>query len=67
MTTRTITLEVDPELCISCGLCIEECPAVFDWNDEDQAEAIVDQVPEKVQEDAQTAKEVCPTDAIKEV
>ncbi|ADL12426.1 ferredoxin [Acetohalobium arabaticum] len=66
MPTDTIVLEVDPELCISCGLCIEECPAVFDWGDDDKAVAIVDTIPEKVQGDAIAAQEGCPTDAIKD-
>ncbi len=26
-----IELEVDQELCIGCGYCIEECPEVFQW------------------------------------
>ena len=24
---------IDKELCISCGNCIELCPAVFGWDD----------------------------------
>ena len=25
------TLEIDHELCIGCGFCIESCPEVFQW------------------------------------
>ena len=64
MPTKTMSLKVDPELCISCGLWIETCPAVFDWDDNEKAIAIVDQVPEKIEGDAIEAKEGCPTDAI---
>ncbi|MGM0471252.1 MAG: ferredoxin [Bacillota bacterium] len=66
MPAKTMSLKVDPELCISCGLCIETCPAVFDWDENDKATATVDQVPEKVQGDATAAKEGCPTEAIKD-
>ncbi|WP_031515810.1 ferredoxin [Desulfofalx alkaliphila] len=56
--------EVDQDLCISCGACIDVCPEVYDWNDDDKASAIVDEVPEEVEEQAQEAAESCPTDAI---
>lgn len=59
-------VHVDPELCISCGLCINTCPAVFDWGDDDKARAIVGEVPSNVEEEAKEAVENCPTDAIKE-
>ena len=38
---------VDKDLCISCGLCIETCPDVFSWDDDDKAEAIDDEIPEE--------------------
>ncbi len=56
---------VDQDLCISCGACIDTCPEVFDWNDDDKAHAIVDEVPEEVEEQAKEAEENCPTEAIK--
>lgn len=57
---------VDPDLCISCGDCIELCPEVFDWNEEGLAHSIVDQVPEEQEDQAHEAVEGCPSDAIKE-
>ena len=57
---------VDQDLCISCGACINICPAVFEWNDDEKASAIMDEIPENVEGDAQTALESCPTEAIKE-
>ncbi len=30
-------VEVDQELCISCGACIDICPDVFEWNEDDKA------------------------------
>lgn len=56
---------VDPDLCISCGLCISMCPDVFDWNDDDKAYSIVDAVPDDQQECAHEAVESCPTEAIR--
>lgn len=56
---------VDQDLCISCGACIDTCPEVFDWNDDDKAHAIVDEVPTDLEEQAQEGADNCPTDAIK--
>ncbi|NQS76028.1 MAG: ferredoxin [Peptococcaceae bacterium] len=57
---------VDQELCISCGACIDVCPEVFDWNDDDKAHSIVDEVPEELEDEAREALESCPTEAISE-
>lgn len=57
---------VDQDLCISCGLCIDICPAVFDWNDDGKADVIVDEVPANAEDDAREAMESCPSEAIKE-
>ena len=59
-------VEVDQELCISCGLCIETCPEVFDWNEEGKATSIVEEVPSEFEEPAHEAVDNCPTDAITE-
>lgn len=56
--------EVNQELCISCGACIDVCPEVFDWNDEEKAYAIVGEVPDDLEGQASEAAENCPTDAI---
>lgn len=58
-------LYVDPDLCISCGLCVNTCPDVFDWGEDDKATVIVDEVPEENEEEALEALENCPTDSIK--
>ncbi|MGI6405680.1 MAG: ferredoxin [Syntrophaceticus sp.] len=55
---------VDPDICISCGTCIDMCPEIYDWDDEGKAEA-VDEVPDELEECAQDALESCPVDAIK--
>ncbi|MEW5953665.1 MAG: ferredoxin [Bacillota bacterium] len=59
-------MEVDQDLCISCGACIDICPEVFTWNDDDKAEAVTDVISPDVDEQAREAAESCPTDAIKE-
>lgn len=56
--------EVDQDLCISCGACIDTCPEVFNWNDDEKAHAVVDEVPNDLEEQAQEAAGNCPTDAI---
>jgi len=59
-----LRLEVDQELCISCGACIDICPDVFEWNEDDKAHSIVEEVPADLEEQAIEAVENCPTDAI---
>ncbi|NLI13861.1 ferredoxin [Pelotomaculum propionicicum] len=57
-------IAVDQELCISCGACIDTCPEVFDWNEDDKAHNIVDEVPADMEDQAREAAEGCPTNAI---
>ena len=45
-------------------LCVQTCPDVFSWDDDDKAEAIDGEVPEELEEDVQEAADGCPTDAI---
>ncbi|MBU4533302.1 MAG: ferredoxin [Eubacteriales bacterium] len=60
-------VEVDPDLCISCGVCVEVCPDVFEWDDEEKARAAEDEVSDDLEECAHEAVEGCPTEAIKEM
>lgn len=59
-------VEVDQELCISCGLCVDEYPEVFEWNEEGKAEAKLKEVPPEKEDEAKDAIEECPTEAISE-
>lgn len=59
-------VEVDQDLCISCGACVDVCPEVFQWNDDEKAHSAVDDVPTEYEDQAREAAEGCPTNAIKE-
>jgi len=50
--------------CIGCGQCEGSCPDVFQINDEGFATVIVENIDEKLVEDAEIAASGCPTDAI---
>ncbi len=59
-------LKVNKDLCIGCGACQAVCPEVFEIEDDGLAGVIVDEIDEKVAEEAIDAKEGCPTSAIEE-
>jgi ferredoxin len=50
--------------CISCGLCIDVCPEVFSWNDDNVSQAIEDDIPGECLERAREARDGCPVDVI---
>lgn len=52
------------EECIGCGLCESTAADVFSINDDGVAEAIVDEVPADMEDDAQEAADSCPVNAI---
>lgn len=60
-------MEVDQDLCISCGTCVDTCPEVFDWNDEDKAYVIVEEIHAELEDQSKEAAENCPTNAIREI
>lgn len=57
-------LIVDQDLCISCGLCIDTCPDIFDWNDDGKADVQVKTIPDEAKDCSLEALEGCPVDAI---
>lgn len=57
--------EVIPDLCISCGLCVDTCPKIFSWSEEEKAKAKEGEVPGELEEKVKEAAENCPTGAIK--
>ena len=61
-------VNVIKDKCIGCGNCVALTESqIFDVNDEGLAEAIVDTVPEEMEETAKDAINQCPTEAIVEV
>lgn len=57
-------VKVDQDLCISCGLCVSNCPDIFGWNQEEKAEAVKKKVEDDLEDCVQDAADGCPTDAI---
>lgn len=55
---------VDSELCEGCGPCVDICPEAFELNEEGIAIAMLDEVPEELQETCREAADSCPTEAI---
>jgi ferredoxin len=54
---------IDKELCISCGNCIELCPEVFGWDEDEKAHLLDPDGCDKGCRCEQAVEE-CPTDAI---
>lgn len=59
-------VEVDEELCISCGLCVDEYPEVFEWNEDGKARVKINELSGEKEDEARDAMEDCPTEAILE-
>ena len=55
--------KIDPELCSSCGLCVDSCPDLYELGDE-AAVVIVKTVPADQEDCAIEAEENCPVEAI---
>lgn len=57
--------KVDSDACIGCGACVSICDEVFDFSSDGYAVAKDEEVKdEEIIENATTAMEGCPTDAI---
>jgi len=54
---------IDPDLCTSCGLCVDTCPDLYEMGDA-SAVVIVDNVPAGLEDCAIEAEEGCPVEAI---
>ena len=55
---------VDKTGCISCGLCISICPAVFTYDTDRKAQADPRDVPEGSIKSAISARKACPASVI---
>ena len=56
--------KLDRSGCISCGLCAETCPEVFEMADDGIAEVHQESVPEEVEDRAIEAQDGCPVSVI---
>ena len=59
--------KVDKDKCIGCGACASLCSDIFEIEDDGFANAKDEEVNDALKEDAITAMESCPTEAIEEV
>lgn len=58
-------LEVNKDLCISCGACVGIAPEIFQFGSDDKAEVKTDSIPNECKDDVIDAVDGCPTNAIK--
>lgn len=56
--------KIDRDGCISCGLCVETCPDVFQFADDGKAEVIKDPVPDPLEDPVKESAEGCPVSVI---
>ena len=56
--------KLDRSGCISCGLCTETCPEVFQFAEDGIAEVIKEDVPKESEAKAVEAQEGCPVSVI---
>ena len=54
---------INKEDCVGCGLCVDDCPDIFEMQ-EDVAAVKVEEVPENLVNAVKEAAENCPVDAI---
>lgn len=50
--------------CISCGLCVSICPAVFSMDENRKAEALPAEVPQGSMKSVASAQKACPASVI---
>ena len=63
MEDTDMKVSINKEDCVGCGLCVDDCPDVFEMQ-EDVAAVKVEEVPENLVNAVKEAAENCPVDAI---
>jgi len=56
--------KVNKNACIGCGICIDICPNLFEFDPQGLSETTVANIAPAIAERAKTAAEACPTNAI---
>lgn len=57
-------LIVEEDKCIGCGMCVNNFPKHFDFNDQGLSTVIKEEVQPEEKKELLNAVEMCPTDAI---
>jgi len=55
---------VDKEGCISCGICVNMCPDVFQFDEDEKSTVVMDPIADEALESAQAAADSCPVSVI---
>jgi len=55
---------VNKNACIGCGICIDICPTVFEFDPQGLSESITTYITPATEHSAKAAAEACPTNAI---
>lgn len=55
--------EVDKQLCVACGMCVDSCPQEFRWGTDGFAEGKLE-IPQDIVDDVIQVAEDCPVGAI---
>jgi ferredoxin len=55
---------IDRDGCISCGLCAQSCPEIFQMAEDELAEVILEEVPKNLENEAMDAMNNCPVSVI---
>ncbi len=64
MAHQVLSVDIDRDGCIGCGLCASICPDVFRMADDGKAEVFVPEVPQGSEGGCVQAQESCPVSVI---
>lgn len=56
--------KVNSDDCISCGLCVSECPEIFKFNEDEKAEAKDIEISQDILSKVENSRDNCPVAVI---